>query len=248
MNYKQIIRHMEGLKSWPFWQFGASWIRLALDTDSGCLYLTHRQNYQIKNSWQPIDDARLIIRPDDVLVLPEGDVSGTILGTLGIAGRFRNKTNGITHRRYYQHECMYNYEAICGLEINFKTGKPINAKRIDQLQVDKHAKMKIDGRVQELRAAYLASARMRQMEFVRNWNSVNSAYQNESLRDQVLIQCLTRLPSHWTNKIDESLRFFAASTKWTRDSENKAIPHDTLFDKMFNFHKSAVYRHFNVVH
>jgi hypothetical protein len=249
MKYKQILVHMQKLKSYPYWNYATPWTRLCHDPVSEKIFLTQRLRYTQKTSWMGIEDSKLIITPEDMLILPESEISGVVLGTLGIAGRFRTKTNGITHRRYYQHECMTNYEAICGLQLNFKTGKPLNAKRIDQLIIDPVARKEIDLKVQELRTVFLGAARLKGAKFERNWNLVEKQYMRESVRDRVIINALARRRDEWVNNVINSLHYFAASTKYVYNTPTASAPIEPslLFDKMFNFHKSAVYRHFKVV-
>lgn len=245
MNYKQILNHMKGLKSFPYWKYGAPWLRMAYDRQTQCLFLTHRENYQIKNSWQGIEDSPMVIRPDNTVLLPTGEVSGVILGTFGIAGRFRHQARAVV-RDIYQHECMANYEAFPGLMLDFKTGKPLNSRLIDEIRIDPEKRKEVDAKLKTLRTMYISRARVSGTELKRDWNIIPKPMHYAESRDNVIFNVLENLPPSWADSLTKVLMYFAANTRkgnWKAD-----VDPGQAFDSMVKFHKSAIYRHFGVTY
>jgi hypothetical protein len=245
MNYKMILEHMKTTKTWPYWQFGAPWFRMAYDEKTGNLYLACRDR-QTKTC-TAVKEAGFIITPKNTMIIPEGDVSSTLLGTLGIAGRFRTMHSKVA-RDYYQLNCMVNYEAYPNFEIDFSTGVPIGARKIAELRLDPQQAAIVDAKIEALRAPLHTLVRMRSVNLSSEsyWQAQNLHWtRSVSKRDAVLKAAITRKTSHWSENVIACLHYFASTAKAVK--WNDPQPFDSVFDRMVRFHESALYRHFDAI-
>ncbi len=241
MNYDMIVNHMKSLKSYPLWQFGAPWFRLRYDPDSGALGLVWK-DYGTKD-WKNVEDSPMIIRPDNTMEFVDGHLSGVVLGTLGIAGRFRNRSGAVIRSRY-QHNCMTDYVAFPGLLIDIRTGKPLNSQLVKDVVFDEDKRKQVDAQLKGFKTLCLQMIRLNDLVFRREYNIKYQLGQKESWRDDTICRTLEQLPDNWFDGIECCLREFARTTKWERD--DPPLDPSKLVDRMLKFHKSSIYRHFGV--
>lgn len=250
MNYAMILKHMKGLKTFPYWRFGAPWLRMGYDSRSEYLYVAYR-NWSTKKI-EDISESNMIIMPNDQMILT-GEQSSTLLGSLGISARFRKRTSGLA-RNLYVHNCMVEYEYFSGMKVNFRTGKPIDAKRIDQLSINIIKKKEVDQMLAEMRQRYCVLARLKDLEFTADiastWLTKNIKrykIETEQKRSDALIKVVTnyKKDGHWSEKLTPLLYHATRNT----DYQLRSIQLDpaNLFDKVMKIHKSAVYRHTGVI-
>lgn len=240
MRYEKLLAHMRKQKSFPLWAYATAYVKLAYDDKSKNLYLAHRQwasNYK-DTFYKGIEESDFIIRPDNTAIFPLGDVSVNIMASFGISGRFTHRL-GRMIRDVFSHELIDEYEALPGLTIDFLTGKPLNAKRIDEMHIDTKKKSEIDKKLNELKKVYCGLARLKGIEFDGDWSNIPALLNKRQLCDLALIDAMEN--KNCNKNIDGAMHWAAHKSREHRGN----IP--ALFDIVVRNHKSAVYRHFGVI-
>ena len=243
MSYKKILNHMKQQRSFPLWRYGCNWLRLAYDAKTECIFLTHYNNWSNKIFNMDMSKSELIIRPDDTLFLPTGNTSGAILGTLGVPGRFKHRLARLV-RDSYLHECMTEYEAFPGLVLNFKNGKPMNSRLLNSFKTNKNIMKEVNEQIAPLKLQYCNLARLKDAQFVSNWQSVKKNFHTDHERDKAFLSALKRREK-WSETMDCMMQW-AVSTMKYRHGNGYSVPE--LFDFVVKNHKSAAYRKFGAIY
>ncbi len=244
MNYKMLVKQCKAREG-NVWQFGCPWLRMWYDeATQNCTIVGRIWNQ--RKVWIT-SEPKFVVRPDNTAVFPNGDLSGVLLGTLGIAGRFSYNIKNVFSRLTYLHNCSDRYEAQPGLVISFSTGKPLNAVRYDELSYVVNKKKHVDDVIATLKSRYLVVPRLMGVKFTRDYQAIPEWTKDDD-------NCVTALIKMIDSKALDSqvitgiLRKVAVRQKYKHNEEdNRRFEPSFLFDRMMIYHQSAVYRHFGAI-
>jgi len=247
ITYKKLRAKIEASRT-GVWNYGCNWLRLILDEKTKNLYVGHKrweQNKEGDTNWEPIEKGRIIIRPDDVLIVNnEGGISSILLGTFGVHGKILRGTSPKAVYTY-RHEMMTDYEGLPFMELRLSDSKPLKARKFDDIEYDAEKLRWYRSQLKDLRTVYAGFQRLKDSnteQIKSKRKSTQTIYNEFNSNAKKIVDVLHAIHSEKKVNIIDKIDFLVGfHGNWGNYFRTK------IFDNSIKFHKALVFRMLGVV-
>lgn len=251
-----VLREKHPEQGWAYRADGKRWAVICYDERENICYRAWPKTgpgYKRFDTMIPWQESDFLFRPDNTLLINEENITADYmrLRTLAINGGIRRSTSLLTFNRY-THDLRVQYEVVPFMIVSMASGRPLNARRLDQLRIDKTAQKRTNQALAAMHKVVATVVRLapdRWKDPLNKWSQMKEPITNArmlasvagSFKDGIIEE------GKWVDKaISLSTCFYSYENK-----DDKEIPvyerRARQFDNMIRFHKALIFRELGVV-
>lgn len=195
-------------------------------------------HHLIDDHYEKWDTLRFL--PGNICLIPGVPVNTFCLAGFNIAAKFEARKS-IRSEYIYVHDWYTKYECVPNMQLRMSDGKPLNARRLDQLRIHKAKLKMVRAQLAKKKAVYLSCIKLGSRD--RSNTERIRPYTNVEDRREAWAAFFSDDGNRgWLETFTRESNAFDYDNKFDRESYAKA------FDRMWRYDQAAVFRTLGVTY